>query len=216
MESYFLTIKDDDFNMQNRLLQYISYARYQKLSHYYYNIDKKLSLYGELIVRMVISRSLGCHPRDIKIEENYYGKPYISNFKNVFFNISHTKKAVLCVISNIEEIGVDIENIDNFSFAEINQICHTNELNFLNTLSAEAKKIEFCKIWTRKEAFGKKVGVGIGQNLKQINTLIPEKNKKYITWINGSYICSAYCNQKESINNIIVNERNIKKYFLSI
>ena len=46
--------------------------------------------------------------------------------------------------------------------------------------------------------------------------IFPEKNKKYITWINGSYICSAYCNQKESINNIIVNERNIKKYFLSI
>ena len=46
MESYFLTIKDDDFNMQNRLLQYISYARYQKLSHYYYNIDKKLSIFS--------------------------------------------------------------------------------------------------------------------------------------------------------------------------
>ena len=40
-----------------------------------------------------------------------YGKAYISNYENIYFNLSHSGKMILCAISN-KEVGVDIEYID--------------------------------------------------------------------------------------------------------
>ena len=37
-----------------------------------------------------------------------YGKAYISNHKNIYFNLSHCDKLVLCSISD-REVGVDVE-----------------------------------------------------------------------------------------------------------
>lgn len=213
MNSYVISLCDGEFDSENRLIQYISSRRREKLKYYRFDIDKKQSLYSELAVRMALAILLHCSPKQFDFELYKNGKPYVSNVCNIFFNISHTRNAILCSVSNIGEVGVDIEKIDNHIPQQMNQICHVQELRYLNSLSSSDRKIEYCKIWTRKEAFSKRSGVGIGQNLTKINTLVPEKNGKYFTWQESPYICSIYCDIEEINSKTLITEQNIDEFF---
>ena len=46
----------------------------------------------------------------LKFEKNQYGKPYLSEHPDFYFNISHSGEYVLCAIDN-NPIGVDIEEV---------------------------------------------------------------------------------------------------------
>ena len=48
---------------------------------------------------------------DFEIKKEKYGKPCVYNHKNIYFNLSHSGKMVLCAISD-REIGADIEYND--------------------------------------------------------------------------------------------------------
>ena len=88
------------------------------------------------------------------IEYNEYGKPFLKDYKDIFFNISHTKHAVACVISNVE-VGIDIEEVRKYD-----KIIHDKILN-----DEEKEKVkedrDFIKYWTIKEAVCKCEGTGI-------------------------------------------------------
>lgn len=213
MNSYIICLGNSRFDPENRLIQKISFRRQETLKHYRFDIDKKLSLYSELAVRMALAIFLHCSPKEFNFELCKNGKPYVSNVSNIFFNISHTRNAILCSVSDTAKIGVDIEKIDNHVPKQMDKICHIEELQYLNSLSISDRKIEYCKIWTRKEAFVKRDGGGIGQNLTKINTFVPEKNGKYFTWQESSYICSIYCDINEKNTKTMITEQNIDEYF---
>ncbi len=213
MNSYVINLCDSEFNPENKLIHYISAERRERLKYYHFDIDKKISLYGELTVRMALAKFLNCSPKEFTFEKNNYGKPYISNISNLFFNMSHTRNAILCSVSDIGEVGVDIERIDNCFPQYMNRLYNIEEIRYLDTFLYEDRKKEYCKIWTRKEAFGKKYGFGIGQNLSEINTLIPQNDNKYFTWQEHSYICSTYCDVKEKNDKDIITEQNLNEYF---
>lgn len=95
------------------------------------------------------------------------GKPYLKN-SNFFFNVSHTKDA-LVIVKGEKELGIDIEkerNIDSRKLDLLNKKVSTKALN----------SSEFLKEWTIKESYLKLLGLGIGTNLKNIN--IDYENKK--------------------------------------
>ena len=48
---------------------------------------------------------------DFEIKIGKYGKAYISDQENIYFNMSHSSKFVACAISD-KEVGVDIEYND--------------------------------------------------------------------------------------------------------
>lgn len=102
-----------------------------------------------------------------------HGKPYLTEYPDIHFNLSHCKNAVICAIAD-KPIGVDIEcerNINSslirytMSDAEINQIEHSN--NPADT---------FLQLWTAKEAVFKLTGSGITDNVKDILTVATTQN----------------------------------------
>ncbi len=100
-----------------------------------------------------ILKDSGFAVENIKIEYNEYKKPRINN---LFFNISHSLNFVVVVLSN-EDVGVDIEYIakkDNNKLAR--RILNDEELErYLKN------KDYFYKIWTKKEAEIKRLGLGV-------------------------------------------------------
>ncbi len=105
-----------------------------------------------------------------------YGKPYFVDEDRVEFNISHSENLVACVLSLAEEgkeaaipVGVDVQRIPDAASAE--QMARIAERYFSEneraSLPSPDKKEEFCRafarIWTRKEAYLKCVGVGFAQ-----------------------------------------------------
>lgn len=94
-----------------------------------------------------------------------YGKPYIIN-DAFFFNISHSKNLVACIISNTSKVGIDIEYREDINYRELN-IYSDKERTMIN--KSTYNKSLFYKIWTRKEAITKCIGCGLSTDLKAID-----------------------------------------------
>lgn len=94
-------------------------------------------------------------------------KPYITENKNVFFNISHTTDCVICAISD-NEIGVDVEKIRQINLNISKKICTPSEHKLFEKSSS---KLEFLlKIWTKKESYVKMKSDNIFLNYSKIDT----------------------------------------------
>lgn len=96
---------------------------------------------------------------------NMYGKPYLKNYPEIFFSISHTDSLVICAISDTE-IGADCEKISRYDEGVAEMICTQKE--YIALEKAHCKVEAFFKLWTLKESYIKAVGTGLSFPLKNI------------------------------------------------
>ena len=79
-----------------------------------------------------------------------YGKAYISNHEDIYFNLSHSGKMVACAISD-REVGVDVELIDPTIDLNIAKHYFYNS-EYENIMNCENSSDEFFKYWVLKES----------------------------------------------------------------
>lgn len=98
-------------------------------------------------------------------------KPYLENFPQIYFNISHTRGLVVCGISS-RAIGVDAEYIRDFDVRLMRRVCSAEEIDYVNENTGEAKE-RFFRLWTVKESYLKYTGEGLSRPMRQITESIP-------------------------------------------
>lgn len=96
---------------------------------------------------------------------NRFGKPYLKNFKNLYFNISHSNNITVCCIDT-KEVGIDIEMIRPLNKFALKKVLSCSEK--LQLYKSERKDEMFFKFWTLKESFVKNIGQGISYPLKSV------------------------------------------------
>lgn len=101
-----------------------------------------------------------------------HGKPYIVGHEDIHFNMSHSKKAVMCYVSD-QPVGIDVEELNRGNECLISYTM--NEEEQAEIKDSPTPLMEFVKLWTRKEAVLKLSGVGINDDMK--NVLRPENIK---------------------------------------
>lgn len=102
------------------------------------------------------------------IKYNKYGKPYLSQNQNLYFNISNSNKKVCIGISD-RPIGIDLEYIKPRNLKAMMKFLNASELQYINSsISAE---YAFYEIWTIKEAYLKYLGVGLNKPLKSVEII---------------------------------------------
>ena len=102
-----------------------------------------------------------------------YGKAYISNFENIYFNLSHSGKMVLCAISD-REVGVDIEYIDHEIDLNIAKHYFYNK-EYESIMNSQNPADEFFKYWVLKESYMKYTGLGMNLKLDSFEIKIEDK-----------------------------------------
>ncbi len=118
----------------------------------------------EILAKVVIKKTFGIDIAQQEFAYTEYGKPYLLNYPNVHFNISHSGEYVACAVSN-KPIGVDIQKIGKYDPDVAKRVCNEKELEQIENSSDKAS--EFTKLWTQKEAVLKMHGTGItGGNIK--------------------------------------------------
>ncbi|MBL4743752.1 MAG: 4'-phosphopantetheinyl transferase superfamily protein [Cycloclasticus sp.] len=129
---------------------------------------RQFGLSMRMQLRLLLSRYIGVQPSDIAFSEGEFGKPYLIN-PPLFFNVSHTGSKALVAISFIEEIGVDIEQFKVLDNREgiVKRHFTGEEKQAWLTISETERKQVFFDIWTRKEAFIKATGRGLGLGLSR-------------------------------------------------
>lgn len=96
---------------------------------------------------------------------NECGKPFFLNEKNIFFNLSHSGKFAVCVVSE-REVGIDVEGDRKVSSKLVCRHFTEAEIEWLNEGDFDNR---FLKIWTFKEAYGKAIGTGVLDILNKID-----------------------------------------------
>lgn len=151
----------------------------QKVNNYKFIKNRERSIATFYYRRIILSKYTGLSPQELSFKINQYGKPSIENknFSYIKFNYSHSNDIIIYSITRDSEIGIDIEFIKEISDMNslVNNYFSSEEIStFRNTNNKIDQLNFFYKIWTRKEALLKAIGLGLTEDLKTIDSLCNE------------------------------------------
>ena len=126
--------------------------------------DKINALLSRLLVISEITKRTGLPERKIRFSFGSFGKPYLKN-SELHFSLSHTRGAICAAFCDGEEIGIDVERRDR----------RVSEALYKRVLSEEERfhatsDTDLIRFWVQKEAFLKRLGIGISRDLRGVNS----------------------------------------------
>lgn len=177
----------------------------QKLSRIVKQEDKNIFICSQVMKRIICGHYLNIPPDEISFDFNENKKPFIISQPDFHFNISHSGNWMTMILSN-NPCGIDVEIIQpDFNFKEVMQSAyHPDEIGYVQQSQDNTKA--FFRIWTIKESFLKATGVGLIDNLSDLNMMenstlledtIPWQIQSYM--IDQGYWCSI-CYQAQKPN----------------
>jgi 4'-phosphopantetheinyl transferase len=120
------------------------------------------------LLRTVLSQYDDCPPQCWEFAAHAHGRPYIASpATDLQFNLSHSSEWVVCAVSRISVIGVDIErcnrNVDVLRLAR--RFFSAREYRDVQACTQRERKQRFFDYWTLKESYIKARGEGISLGL---------------------------------------------------
>lgn len=206
---YFLQLDETiDENIFNQLFTFLSEGKQKQIKHFRVDIDKKLCMYSELLIKIIASQALDIEIKDILIEKERYGKPYLKGYKNFHFNISHTRNAIIVAVSRTS-VGVDIEKIRKAETKIAKRFFTQTEQSYVSEFAEKVDK-RFYEIWTKKEAHIKYIGEGLKIPLRSFDVFNKRISKQIQTFIKEGYIISI-CNKYSKDYEVVeINQEQIE------
>jgi len=150
----------------------VSDKRKEKIDFYRFEKDKKLSCGAYLLLQNLLYEEGITKP---EFETGKYGKAYICNYENVYFNVSHSGKMVCCAISD-REIGADVEYNDPTIDLNIAKNYFYNS-EYENIMKSANPSNEFFRYWVLKESYMKYTGLGFNLDLDSFEIIIDDDIK---------------------------------------
>ena len=134
-----------------KLLSFVSSEKQQRVQNIKFPINRKLTLYSEMLVRVLVCNMFEVKNNQLSFITNEYGKPQLAGFPNFHFNISHTRNAMVVAIGE-KPVGVDVEQVKKADLNIAPRFFTEQENTFiLDKVSNQDKR--FYEIWTIKEAY---------------------------------------------------------------
>ena len=116
--------------------------------------------WGRLFLKKLAAFYLETGMGSLHFGSNPWGKPFLKE-SPCHFNLSHTQGLVACSFAR-QEIGIDVEKVDfegRRSWPLLaRRFFSPKEQDYLSSRPPESRPMEFLKIFTRKEAYGKALG----------------------------------------------------------
>lgn len=135
------------------------------------------------ILKHLLAMYTGEEPTSIQFRLGPLGKPYLptNSRPQLYFNSTDTQDEALFAFCFDAELGVDIE----YKTRKVNHSIIVNrkftpqEIQQYLALASEQRRDYFLSVWTRKEAYGKAIGVGIKYRLNQVNLVDAEDSVRH-------------------------------------
>ncbi len=153
-DAFWAVLDDDERRQASKFKNVLLHKRY-------------VEIHGR--VRQLLAGIIKQAADKIIINKTKQGKPFLADYPELAFNLSHSAEQMLIAVAWHCRVGVDIEicksrvNLSGLvkkCFAEV-------EMNYWNQLPDNEKNHAFYRFWTRKEAFVKATGHGIVLGLDQ-------------------------------------------------
>jgi 4'-phosphopantetheinyl transferase len=150
----------------NKALPLLSDQRRDQALKYRYEQGRKTCAAVYLLLCEGLCQEYGVKEKPV-FEYGEYGKPFLSGYPEIHFNMSHCREAAICVLSD-KPVGVDVESIGRYKESLARYTMNDVEMERIEL--SENPDVEFIRLWTMKEAVLKQVGTGITDNLKSVLT----------------------------------------------
>jgi 4'-phosphopantetheinyl transferase len=136
--------------------------------------DRERFIACRSVLREILSTYLSIDPRRVEFTSNPHGKLAV---EGLYFNLSHSDDLAIIAVSRTREVGVDIERIRSDVAAEAiaARFFSPAEAAALAGLPPEDRHKAFFRLWTRKEAYVKAVGLGLSIPLSSFEITIGER-----------------------------------------
>ena len=164
-------------------LTLLSEQRREQCLRFKFELGRKQCAAAYLLLCEALRKEYGITEAPV-FEYGEHGKPAIVGHPDIYFNLSHCREAVLCVVSD-KPVGCDIESISRYKESLARYTMNDEELALI--ASSDRPDVAFIRLWTMKEALLKRAGTGITDNMRtvladsvgQIETVI-NTDKNYI------------------------------------
>ena len=150
--------------------------RQEKILRQKFQQDQKLSLGAGILMEQWLY-SKGILYNDVKLKIGEHGKAEFVDFKDMYFNLSHSGKFVVLATAT-SPIGVDIERIRGNCLRIANRFFTQEEINLMNLENTtEQKEDFFFRLWTMKESYMKAKGMGFKLGFKNFSIKVSANTK---------------------------------------
>lgn len=141
----------------------VSVERIERAKRFLREEDAHRCVGAELLLRCALERKTGSSVGELRTGRDDNGKPFLTDFPGLHFNLSHSGQIVLCAI-DFHPVGVDVEEIRDIG-PDVAAACFTPaERKRLEGTRGEAWLNEFYLLWTLKESYLKALGTGLRRN----------------------------------------------------
>ena len=166
------------------------------------------------LLKYALHREYGIVYDDNEIEKNQWGKPYLSAFPQIFYNVTHCDSAVAVILAPCR-VGIDCETVKDYLPAVEKRICTEAEKKYIEESSN--KNTAFFRLWTLKESYIKALGMGFAFPLKKaefhvdeaLNVETPLLGCRFKLTDNGSFITAA-CSMNEDVSDELFKMCDVK------
>ena len=159
----------------------------QKAARFLRAEDRERYIVAHGGLRELLGRYLSTAPAELEFEVNAFGKPSLcprQGVRPLSFNLAHSGDVVLYGITGGRPVGVDVEAIRaDLNVLELAQgQFSTPEVGALQATRPSEQTAAFFRCWTRKEAYVKARGEGLGFPLKQFSVCFGDNEPPAVQW----------------------------------
>jgi 4'-phosphopantetheinyl transferase len=104
-----------------------------------------------------------------------YGKPYLADYPEIFFNLSHSEGITACITEE-RECGIDCEKVREYRPNVMKRAFSEKEREMIENAPENERDLLFFTLWTLKEAYIKAIGKGLSFPLNEAEFLIEDGN----------------------------------------
>lgn len=183
-----LTISD---RRLSALLALLSPDELIRAGRYVFEPDRTRFVIGRAFLRSILGRYLNRAPQSIRFTYRENGKPELALGpidRPLGFNLAHAGEWAVCALAPTKQVGIDIENERrDIALIEIaNSYFSVGEGRALRSLPESDQASSFLACWTRKEAYLKSTGEGLGASLAAFEVSVRPSEPARIISIGGS------------------------------
>jgi len=174
-------ISSADDRVYQGLYEKASAARKRRADRYLRQDDKIRCVTADALLQMVLGTE------SYEIEKNEFGKPYLKDSADFYFNLSHSGRYVVIAWGDTE-MGVDVQQHEADTRTDIlgARFFAPDEMDY-----AHRNPQRFYEIWTKKESYVKYIGKGLHRDLRSFSVLTPEPGIRYLyQTLEGGYSLS--------------------------
>lgn len=168
------------------LMQFVSEEKKERILRQKVKQNADNMLVGAVLAKYMLLKLFRIPFSTQHISYGRYGKPYLRDYPNAQFNISHSGQFVACAVSDCP-IGVDIQEIVPYRRDVAKRVFNLEELSQIE--SSPDPSAEFTKFWTKIEAYLKMLGIGFSDSLNK--TVVPYSSTVHTTRYMNTFV--SFC-----------------------